>query len=108
MRAVVLTDGTELAATTVVVGVGIRPVTDLASSAGLEVDDGIVTDARLRTSDPFVYACGDVASSFNPLLGRHLRVEHWANALNGGPAAARAMLGGPTDRRVRAAPLLLL
>ena len=104
MRAVVLTDGTELAATTVVVGVGIRPVTDLASSAGLEVDDGIVTDARLRTSDPFVYACGDVASSFNPLLGRHLRVEHWANALNGGPAAARAMLG-ETDRTAEYAPL---
>ena len=93
VQAVVLADGTELAATTVVVGVGIRPVTDLASSAGLKVDDGIVTDAHLRTSDPFVYACGDVASSFNPLLGRQLRVEHWANALNGGPAAARAMLG---------------
>jgi NADPH-dependent 2,4-dienoyl-CoA reductase/sulfur reductase-like enzyme len=93
VSAVVLADGTELPAATVVVGVGIRPVTDIAVSAGLEVDDGIVTDAHLRTSDPFVYACGDVASSFNPLLGRHLRVEHWANALNGGPAAARAMLG---------------
>ncbi len=97
LRAVVLADGTELPASTVVVGVGIRPVTDLASAAGLDVDNGIVTDARLRTSDPFVYACGDVASSFNPLLGRHLRVEHWANALNGGPAAARAMLGSTDD-----------
>jgi NADPH-dependent 2,4-dienoyl-CoA reductase/sulfur reductase-like enzyme len=93
VSAVVLDDGTELPATTVVVGVGIRPVTDLAAAAGLEVDNGIVTDAHLRTSDPFVYACGDVASSFHPLLGRHLRVEHWANALNGGPAAARSMLG---------------
>jgi len=97
VAAVVLADGTELPATTVVVGVGIRPVTDLASSAGLQVDNGIVTDTHLRTSDPFVYACGDVACSFNPLLGRHLRVEHWANALNGGPAAARAMLGGTQD-----------
>ncbi|HEY7815006.1 MAG TPA: FAD-dependent oxidoreductase [Nakamurella sp.] len=104
VRAVVLTDGTELTATTVVVGVGIRPVTDLASSAGLEVDNGIVTDAHLRTSDPFVYACGDVASSFNPLLGRQLRVEHWANALNGGPAAARSMLGEP-DQTAEYAPL---
>jgi 3-phenylpropionate/trans-cinnamate dioxygenase ferredoxin reductase subunit len=76
-----------------VVGVGIRPVTELAESAGLAVDNGIVTDARLRTSDPFVYACGDVANSLNTLLGRQLRVEHWANALNGGPAAARSMLG---------------
>ncbi|HEY5881884.1 MAG TPA: FAD-dependent oxidoreductase [Nakamurella sp.] len=97
VRGVVLDDGTEIPATTVVVGVGIRPVTDLASSAGLEVDNGIVTDAYLRTSDPFVYACGDVASSFNPLLGRHLRVEHWANALNGGPAAAGSMLGGEQE-----------
>lgn len=97
LDAVVLDDGSELAARTVVVGVGIRPMTDLARSAGLVVDNGIVTDAQLRTSDPFVYACGDVASSFNPLLGRHLRVEHWANALNGGPAAARAMLGGTQE-----------
>jgi NADPH-dependent 2,4-dienoyl-CoA reductase/sulfur reductase-like enzyme len=97
LRAVVLDDGTELEAATAVVGVGIRPVTDLAASAGLTVDNGIVTDAHLRTSDPFVYACGDVANSFNPLLGRHLRVEHWANALNGGPAAARAMLGGTEE-----------
>jgi 3-phenylpropionate/trans-cinnamate dioxygenase ferredoxin reductase subunit len=97
LRAVVLDDGTELEAATAVIGVGIRPVTDLAASAGLTVDNGIVTDAHLRTSDPFVYACGDVANSFNPLLGRHLRVEHWANALNGGPAAARAMLGGTEE-----------
>lgn len=93
LRAVVLGDGTELEAPTAVVGVGIRPVTELAESAGLAVDNGIVTDARLRTSDPFVYACGDVANSLNTLLGRQLRVEHWANARNGGPAAARSMLG---------------
>ena len=61
--------------------------------AGLDVDNGVVTDAGLRTSDPDIYAAGDVASSDNPLLGRRIRVEHWANALNGGPAAARAMLG---------------
>jgi 3-phenylpropionate/trans-cinnamate dioxygenase ferredoxin reductase subunit len=59
----------------------------------LEVDNGIVTDAGLRTSDPDIYASGDVANSMNPLVGRRIRVEHWANALNGGKAAARAMLG---------------
>ena len=62
-------------------------------AAGLEVDDGIVTDQYLRTSDPDIYAAGDVASSVNPLLDRRIRVEHWANALNGGKSVARAMLG---------------
>jgi 3-phenylpropionate/trans-cinnamate dioxygenase ferredoxin reductase subunit len=90
---VVLDDDTEVPAETVVVGVGIRPAVELAHDAGLEVDDGVVTDAALRTTEPDVYACGDVASSHNPLLGQRIRVEHWANALNGGPAAARSMLG---------------
>jgi len=90
---VVLADGTELPADLVVVGVGIRPLTDLAEAAGLTVDNGVVTDSALRTSDPDIYAAGDVASIDNPLLGTHVRVEHWANALNGGPAAARSMLG---------------
>ncbi len=75
------------------VGIGAAPNTALAEAAGLEVDRGIVTDAALRTSAPDVFAAGDVASSFHPLFGRHVRVEHWANALNGGPAAARSMLG---------------
>jgi len=90
---VVLDDGTELAADLVLVGVGIRPATELAESAGLAVSDGVETDAGLRTSDPDVYACGDVACFHHPMLGRRIRVEHWSNALNGGPAAARAMLG---------------
>jgi 3-phenylpropionate/trans-cinnamate dioxygenase ferredoxin reductase subunit len=90
---VVLNDGTVLPADLAIVGVGIQPNTELASAAGLEVDNGVVTDAGLRTSDPDIYAAGDVASSENPLLGQRVRVEHWANALNGGKAAARAMLG---------------
>jgi NADPH-dependent 2,4-dienoyl-CoA reductase/sulfur reductase-like enzyme len=81
----------------VVVGVGIRPATELAEAAGLEVSNGVVTDAALRTSDPDVYACGDVAASHNPLIGERIRVEHWANALNGGPAAAKSMLGQPVE-----------
>jgi 3-phenylpropionate/trans-cinnamate dioxygenase ferredoxin reductase subunit len=93
LTSVVLDDGTELPADVAVVGVGIRPAVELAQAAGLTVDNGIVTDASLRTSDPDVFACGDVASSFNPLFDRQIRVEHWANALNGGKAAARAMLG---------------
>lgn len=88
-----LSTGERLDGDLVVVGIGAAPDTGLAVDAGLEVNEGIVTDAALRTSDPDVYAAGDVAEPFNPLYGRRIRVEHWANALNGGPAAARAMLG---------------
>jgi 3-phenylpropionate/trans-cinnamate dioxygenase ferredoxin reductase subunit len=88
-----LTDGTLIPATVAIVGVGIVPNTELGTAGGLTVDNGIVTDAALQTSNPDVYACGDVASSFNPLIGTHVRTEHWANALNGGPAAAKSMLG---------------
>ena len=90
---VVTSQGGVLPADVVVVGIGVAPNIGLATSAGLEVSNGVVTDAGLRTSDPDIYAAGDVANSFHPLLGRHIRVEHWANALHGGPAAARSMLG---------------
>jgi 3-phenylpropionate/trans-cinnamate dioxygenase ferredoxin reductase subunit len=94
---VVLDDNTELPAELVAVGVGIRPATELAEAAGLAVDDGVVTDESLRTADPDVYACGDVARFLSPLVGERIRVEHWSNALNGGPAAARSMLGQPVS-----------
>ncbi|MFE5808193.1 NAD(P)/FAD-dependent oxidoreductase [Streptomyces sp. NPDC056491] len=90
---ILLGDGTRIAADTVVVGVGITPNTGLAEDAGLTVDNGIVTDQHLRTSVPDVYAAGDVANAHHPFLGRRIRVEHWANALNQPQAAARAMLG---------------
>jgi len=89
----VLDDNTEVPASAALVAVGITPNVELARSAGLRVDDGVVTDAALRTSDPDIYACGDVVSAYHPLVHEHVRVEHWANALNGGPAAARSMLG---------------
>ncbi|MFF2122282.1 NAD(P)/FAD-dependent oxidoreductase [Kitasatospora sp. NPDC058184] len=90
-----LADGTTVAADAVVVGIGIAPATGLAEAAGLEVDNGIKTDQHLRTSDPDVYAAGDVANAYHPLFGRHVRVEHWANALNQPQTAARALLGQP-------------
>ncbi|GII90011.1 NAD(P)/FAD-dependent oxidoreductase [Sinosporangium siamense] len=93
VREVVTTAGERLPADLVIVGVGAAPNTGLAVAAGLDVADGVVVDAGLRSSDPDVFAAGDVAEAHNPLLGRRIRVEHWANALNGGPAAARSMLG---------------
>jgi 3-phenylpropionate/trans-cinnamate dioxygenase ferredoxin reductase component len=88
-----LTDGSHLQADAVIVGVGITSATQLATDAGLEVDNGIKVDAQLRSSDPDIYAAGDVANAFHPLLGEHIRVEHWANALHQPQTAGRAMLG---------------
>ena len=76
-----------------VVGIGVVPRTGLAGDAGLEVSNGIVVDANLQTTAPGVFAAGDVANAWHPFYGQRIRVEHWANALNQGPAAARAMLG---------------
>lgn len=77
----------------VVVGIGVVPRVELASDAGAEIDNGILVDEKLATSLPGVFAAGDVARAFNPFYGERIRVEHWSNALNQGPAAARAMLG---------------
>jgi 3-phenylpropionate/trans-cinnamate dioxygenase ferredoxin reductase component len=87
-----LADGSVIEADTVVVGIGAAPNTGLAESAGLQVEDGVVVDEHLRTSDPRIHAAGDIANIPYPALGRRLRVEHWATALHSGPTAARAML----------------
>ncbi|MFE7614865.1 NAD(P)/FAD-dependent oxidoreductase [Streptomyces sp. NPDC057496] len=91
-------DGEEHPAHDVLAAIGAAPRTALAETAGLAMapradGGGIAVDASLRTSDPHIFAAGDVANVAHPLLGSRLRVEHWANALNSGPAAARAMLG---------------
>ncbi|MFF7469951.1 FAD-dependent oxidoreductase [Streptomyces sp. NPDC008092] len=91
-------DGEEHPAHDVLAAIGAAPRVGLAEAAGLDLADrahggGIVVDERLRTSDPDIYAAGDVAAFPHALFGTRLRVEHWANALNGGPAAARSMLG---------------
>ncbi|MET8900463.1 MULTISPECIES: FAD/NAD(P)-binding oxidoreductase [unclassified Streptomyces] len=94
-------DGEEHPAHDVLAAIGAAPRAALAQAAGLEIADrahggGVVVDEHLRTSDPDIYAAGDVASFHHALFDTSLRVEHWANALNGGPAAARAMLGRGT------------
>ncbi|MGW8972976.1 NAD(P)/FAD-dependent oxidoreductase [Streptomyces platensis] len=87
-----LADGSRIGADAVIVGVGITPNTSQAAAAGLKVDNGVVVDERLCSSHPDVFAAGDVANAYHPVLGRHLRVEHWANALHQPQTAARAML----------------
>jgi 3-phenylpropionate/trans-cinnamate dioxygenase ferredoxin reductase subunit len=86
-------DGKRIDCDLAVVGIGVTPRAELAQRAGIEVDNGIVVDEYLQTSCPGVFAAGDVASAQHPLWGCSIRVEHWANALNQGPAAARNMLG---------------
>ncbi|WP_243073858.1 NAD(P)/FAD-dependent oxidoreductase [Microbacterium sp. SS28] len=77
----------------VVIGVGAVPNTSLAEEAGIRVEGGILADAALRTDAPDVFAAGDVANAFHPVVQRHLRSEHWDNALKAGSVAARSMLG---------------
>jgi 3-phenylpropionate/trans-cinnamate dioxygenase ferredoxin reductase subunit len=95
-----LADGRDFPADVVVAGIGVQPRVALAQAAGLDVDNGIVTDAHLRTSAPHIYAAGDVANALHPFYGERVRVEHWDNAMHQGPAAARNMLGqdAPYDR----------
>ena len=88
-----LDDGTVVDADLAVVGVGATPNTELAEAAGLAVDDGIQVDEHLRTSDPDIYAAGDVANAYHPVLHRRLRVEHVTNARRQAVVAARSMLG---------------
>jgi len=93
---VVLSDDTVLEADAVAVGIGVTPRAELARAAGLKVDNGVLTDEHLATGAPGIFAAGDVANAWHPLLGRRLRLEHWSSALNQGPAAARNMLGVST------------
>jgi 3-phenylpropionate/trans-cinnamate dioxygenase ferredoxin reductase component len=83
----------------VVAGIGIEPNTTLAQAAGLRVDEGVIVDEFLRTSDPDIYAAGDVASYWDYSLGKRRRVEHEDNANTMGLAAGRAMAGAPEPYR---------
>ncbi|HET9736672.1 MAG TPA: FAD-dependent oxidoreductase [Solirubrobacteraceae bacterium] len=86
-------DGRHLDCDFVVAGIGVQPRTQLAARAGLSIGDGVLVDEHLQTSAPGVFAAGDVAGAQHPFYRERIRVEHWANALRQGPAAARNMLG---------------
>ncbi len=77
----------------VVAGIGVSPRVDLARDAGLDVDDGVLVDAMLRTSVPSVLAVGDIANHAHPVLGRRIRVEHWDTAINQAKVAAHNLAG---------------
>jgi NADPH-dependent 2,4-dienoyl-CoA reductase/sulfur reductase-like enzyme len=88
--------GRRIEADAIVAGIGIAPNVDLATQAGLRVSDGVEVDESLRTSDPDIFAAGDVANFYNPALGRRVRIEHEDNANTMGAAAGRSMAGAPT------------
>jgi 3-phenylpropionate/trans-cinnamate dioxygenase ferredoxin reductase subunit len=90
-----LVDGGSIDADLVVIGVGLQPNDELARACGLAVDQGVVVDRQCRTSDPAIYAAGDVAVAPNSWFGGSLRLESWQNAQNQAIAAARALLGEP-------------
>ena len=93
-----LRDGTNVAADAVLVAVGAQPNVELADQAGLSTGDGgVLVDASLRTSDPDIYAVGDIAAAEHPLFGARIRTEHWANALKQPAVAAAGMLGEPAE-----------
>jgi NADPH-dependent 2,4-dienoyl-CoA reductase/sulfur reductase-like enzyme len=93
----VLTDGSTIPVDTVLVGVGVVPNDDLASEAGLRVDNGVLVDSHLRTDHPRIFAAGDVANAMHPVLGERVRVEHWQNAIGQGKTAAHVLLGEPVS-----------
>jgi 3-phenylpropionate/trans-cinnamate dioxygenase ferredoxin reductase subunit len=94
---VTLADGEALACDAVVAGIGMLPNDELAREAGLACDGGVLVDSRCQTSDPDIFAAGDVAVTPNPWAGRRLRLESWQNAQEQGIAAARAALGLEVD-----------
>ncbi|AOJ27982.1 pyridine nucleotide-disulfide oxidoreductase [Burkholderia seminalis] len=91
--AIVETDRGDVPADIVVVGIGVVPNVELAQAAGLDVDNGIRVDAGCRTADPAIFAAGEVTMHFNPLLGRHVRIESWQVAENQPAVAAANLLG---------------
>jgi 3-phenylpropionate/trans-cinnamate dioxygenase ferredoxin reductase subunit len=91
---VTLASGESLTADAVLVGIGAVPNSELAAAADLAVEDGILVDAHGRSSDPSIFAAGDVTRHFNPLLGRRIRLEAWQNAQNQAIAVAKVMAGG--------------
>ncbi len=93
VQRVITHSGRQLACDFVVVGVGVEPVTEVVEGTGVKLDNGIVVDEYCQTNIAGIYAAGDVARHYHPLIGRHIRVEHYQNAISQGMTAARNILG---------------
>jgi NADPH-dependent 2,4-dienoyl-CoA reductase/sulfur reductase-like enzyme len=93
VSAVVLGDGQAISCEMVVAGIGVRPATGLLAGSGIEVGDGVIVNEYLETSQPGIYAAGDVANYPDLLFGKRRRVEHWDNAVSQGQYCARALMG---------------
>ena len=96
VNAVVLGGGQAIACEMVVAGIGVRPVTDVIANSGLEVGDGVMVNEHLESSQPDIYAAGDVANYQDVLFAKRRRVEHWDNAVSQGQYVARALMGERT------------
>ena len=88
-----LDDGTQLHGDTILAAIGVAPRVELAEAAGLAIDNGVAVDATLRSSDPNIFAAGDVSSFPHGLFGSRIRLECWKNAEDQGAVAARNILG---------------
>jgi 3-phenylpropionate/trans-cinnamate dioxygenase ferredoxin reductase subunit len=95
----VIGDGKKIACELVVAGIGVQPETEMLASSGFEISDGIVVNEHLRTTQPDIYAAGDVANYLDVIFGKRRRVEHWDNAVSQGQYCARAILGEPEPFR---------
>ena len=87
-------DGLRLDVDLAVVGVGVAPNVAFLDGSGIVVENGVVVDERLRTNVPGVHAAGDVANFFDPVFGRHRRIEHWSNANRQGAQAGTLLAHG--------------
>ena len=93
VKRVVTNTGKEFLCDLVAIGVGVVPETEFLRGSGIDMDDGIIVDEYMQTNNQDVYAAGDVANFFDPVFGKHRRIEHWDNAIKQGQIAARSMMG---------------
>jgi 3-phenylpropionate/trans-cinnamate dioxygenase ferredoxin reductase component len=93
VEAVTTQAGLRIPCEMVVMGIGVEPVVDFLAGSGVSVENGVVVDEFCSTNVAGIYAAGDVANHYHPVFGRHIRVEHWQNAMRQGAGAAANMLG---------------
>ena len=99
VSSVLLADGQPIACDMVVAGIGVLSVTEMLANSGIDIGDGVMVNEYLETSQPDIFAAGDVANYEDVLFGKRRRVEHWDNAVSQGQYCARALMGERTPFR---------